>query len=174
MARQAQKTDHPVILALVGEPAPEKWDPPNNVDVAEQVGPDLGSRMHHAFSQRFAAGAQAVILIGSDLPGISSELIMSGFAALDTKPVVLGPAMDGGYWLLGQREPGYDLFSAIPWSSQKTAEATRGRCAEIQLPLAELPWIQDLDTGEDFETIVLDSGLDDTLKKRLLAAVEQV
>ncbi|WP_084185188.1 TIGR04282 family arsenosugar biosynthesis glycosyltransferase [Desulfonatronum thiodismutans] len=84
-----------------------------------QVGPDLGARMDDAFFRAFEAGHDRVVLIGSDLPDLPGSLLVEAFRALDRHDVVLGPARDGGFYLLGWTRwtfrPG--LFAAVSWST---------------------------------------------------------
>src|SRR5436309_2596724 len=81
-----------------------------------QQGPDLGARLHHAFQWTHRHGFEYTIVIGSDSPHISREIIATAKSALDKADVVLGPADDGGYYLIAMRKP-YDIFSGIPMST---------------------------------------------------------
>ena len=81
-----------------------------------QQGPDLSARLHHAFQWTYFHGFEYTIVIGSDSPHISREIIARAKSALDKADVVLGPADDGGYYLIAMRKP-YDVFSGIPMST---------------------------------------------------------
>ena len=102
---------------------------------------DLGARM-----ARVAAPA---IVIGSDAPGITPELLRQAARALHDAPVVIGPAADGGYWLIGLSEPAPFLFERMEWSVASVLPETLRRLAERGLEPAMLPELIDIDTGED-------------------------
>src|SRR5687768_12779189 len=81
-----------------------------------QHGKDLGERMHNAFGTAFASGYEKVVIVGSDCPDLTGELIDEAFDALDHHDVVLGPAEDGGYYLLGIKKMYPDIFQNKTWS----------------------------------------------------------
>ena len=103
-----------------------------------QCGPDLGSRLHHAFHTTSRFGFQQTILIGSDAPQIGREIIAQASQALEQADVVLGPAEDGGYYLIAMRKP-YDLFSQIPMSTAQVLQMTieRAHCLGLRVHLLE-------------------------------------
>lgn len=103
-----------------------------------QYGPDFGSRLHHVFHTTTAFGFQQTIVIGSDSPHIGREIITQACQALEQADVVLGPAEDGGYYLIAMREP-YDLFSQIPMSTAQVLQMTieRARCLRLSVHLLE-------------------------------------
>lgn len=110
---------------------------------------DLGERMQQAFAESFRAGRQLVVIIGIDCPDLTSEILRSAFAALEQTDVVIGPAEDGGYYLLGMRRFIPELFQAIPWSSDRVFALTCQRLQDLRLTLSRLPQLQDLDRPED-------------------------
>ncbi len=100
--------------------------------------------------QRYAP----VVLIGSDSPDLPATFIRSAFELLQAQAdVVLGPAVDGGYYLLGLRSMQPTLFERIDWSTEAVAEQTRERAAEARLRLADLPYWHDLDTVDDLKVL---------------------
>lgn len=109
---------------------------------------DLGARMEAAFGAAFTAGYARVMIVGSDLPGLTSALLERGFAALEEHPAVLGPAEDGGYWLLGLRKPAAGLFEGIPWSTPEVLPRTVARLRGADLEPALLPTLRDVDEAE--------------------------
>lgn len=132
---------------------------------------DLGERMATCFESRFAAGARRVVLIGSDCPRLEPSLLSSAFEALDDAPVVLGPASDGGYWLVGQRQPARDMFTGIPFSASATLDATRQRLRELRTEWRELEPLDDLDTGADLARMLAAADDGDGLAHRIRAAI---
>ncbi len=114
---------------------------------------DLGARMRDAFSQAFDRGADRVIIIGTDCPELDGSRIDAAFEALRNHDAVLGPALDGGYYLLGLNYALPQVFEGVPWSSSRTARETRRRLEEARCWVAELPILRDLDTPEDLELL---------------------
>lgn len=114
---------------------------------------DLGVRLHAAFGDAFARGAIRVVVVGSDCPEISVAHLRDASEALRDADVVLGPAEDGGYWLIGQRAPGHDLFSGVPWSTDATYSVTRERVEQRGLSLVELEDLVDVDTIDDLRVV---------------------
>ncbi len=118
--------------------------------VRPQVAGDLGQRMAASFERAFASGAERVVLTGSDIPGLEHRSVAAAFAELLEVPVVIGPAADGGYYLLGMRAPGADLFTGVAWSTEDVLDQTLDRAAAQGLDVAYLPQRVDLDTEADF------------------------
>jgi hypothetical protein len=110
---------------------------------------DLGERMRGAFDAAFAAGFRRVVVIGSDLPELSPELLRRAFALLDGREAVLGPARDGGYYLLGLRRPVPDVFHGIAWSTAEVLGATVARLRATGIEPALLETLADLDEAAD-------------------------
>jgi rSAM/selenodomain-associated transferase 1 len=157
-----------VTLALADAPsADDGWRPPTGVKLEIQPAGDLGSRMLRTFERHFSLGAETVILVGSDLPGLAAAQLANAASALTRVPVVLGPSADGGYWLVGQRRPGHDLFTGVPWSSPEVLQATRLRLLGLKLAHQQLPTLRDVDTLADLEALVTDKELDETLRRRI-------
>jgi rSAM/selenodomain-associated transferase 1 len=117
--------------------------------VRSQVTGDLGQRMWASFTQAFAAGAEVVVLTGSDIPGLRSDLVRDAFRALETAPVVIGPATDGGYYLIGMRSPGAPLFEGVTWSSEHVLAQTKSLARSCGLTVAYVQEQGDVDTEED-------------------------
>jgi rSAM/selenodomain-associated transferase 1 len=161
-----------VVLSLAATPSGE-WAPGIECSIEVQGTGDLGDRMADAFERRFSEGEERVIIIGSDCPLISPEHLQAAGDALADRDVVLGPAVDGGYWLVGQRRPGVDLFSDIPWSSHDTLETTRRRLAGIGAAWTELEELRDVDTREDLTAVLNDSRLPEDLRRRLRHAANR-
>jgi hypothetical protein len=165
-----QRSGLPWILSLAA-PAEPGWREtlPVEVEVEVQVEGDLGRRMHACLQQWFADGADRVVIVGSDIPGLTPGHLRSAFERLGDRAVVLGPASDGGYWLVGQRAPGVDCFSGVPWSSPETLAATRRRLDDLAVEWGEIDPLSDIDTIDDLRRIVDDPHIDPGLRHRLRA-----
>ncbi|WP_166386546.1 TIGR04282 family arsenosugar biosynthesis glycosyltransferase [Polaribacter sp. 11A2H] len=115
----------------------------------QQVGEDLGIRMLNAFKNSFAAGYQKVMIIGSDLFDLTSENIENAFQQLDSNDVVLGPAEDGGYYLLGMNALQEDIFKNKDWG---TASVRKDTLIDLQdKAVFLLKELNDVDVFEDIE-----------------------
>jgi rSAM/selenodomain-associated transferase 2/rSAM/selenodomain-associated transferase 1 len=110
---------------------------------------DLGCRMAAAFAEAFREGAKRTVLIGTDCPEITPELIREAFERLATCDLVLGPATDGGYYLIGLRRPAPGLFNGIRWGSQRVSEDTLRAASELSLSVSLLKTLSDVDRPED-------------------------
>ncbi len=114
-----------------------------------QRGGDLGARMDHALRHGLDRRPH-VLLVGTDCPALRAEdLVTAGEALRDGHDVVLGPALDGGYYLIGLRRPRPRLFRDMPWGSAQVLELTRHRLRQAGLHWYELPRRADLDRPED-------------------------
>lgn len=162
----ATATGVPVVLSLADRPSPG-WRAPGGVAVEVQPQGDLGRRMLDTFQRRFSEGFERAVIIGSDCPWVTPGRLALGLRELDGAGVVLGPAGDGGYWLIGQRAPHVDCFTGVPWSSPRTLDTTRRRLHELGLDWAEVDPLDDVDTPEDLERVLLRPGLDPGLRSRL-------
>jgi rSAM/selenodomain-associated transferase 1 len=120
-----------------------------------QVGANLGDRLASAFVSEFAAGARRVVMIGSDCPGVNRGIIQEAFNALGAHDVVLGPALDGGYYLIGLAAPQPGLFRGVAWSTAGVARQTRARAAALGLSCRVLRPLRDVDTARDARVLGL-------------------
>jgi len=126
-----------------------------------QCGSGLSERLTYAFSEAFSAkggsafggqkGGKRVMALGSDTLGLTSDIIQQGFDALKSNDVVVGPAEDGGYYLIGLNsfQPGF--FQGIPWSTDAVLQQTYNRISKLGLSHHRLIQLEDLDeikTGE--------------------------
>ncbi|AYA36604.1 glycosyltransferase [Hymenobacter oligotrophus] len=116
----------------------------------QPTAPDLGQRMQHAFAEAFAGGAARVVIIGTDCPGLQTSHLQEAFARLHTHDVVLGPAHDGGYYLLGMRQLHPELFGNIAWSTDAVLGETLCIAHRLHLQVAQLPALPDVDTAADW------------------------
>lgn len=123
-----------------------------------QADGDLGRRMEDAFARAFADGAERVVIVGSDLPDVSASLLRRAFAALDDHPAVLGPARDGGYYLLGLSRMTDGLFDGIAWSTPEVLPATLTRFRAAGVAPAMLEALADVDEVQDLPEGWLEAG----------------
>ncbi len=143
------------------------FDPPDALDRVRrwlgpeysyipQAGSDLGERMEQAFLQTFKGGADKALLIGSDIPGVSSAVIFDAFDALKTHDAVIGPARDGGYYLIGFQKNGFEaaVFHDMIWSTETVYNETIMRLREKGRSVHVLPQCTDVDTKEDLEALL--------------------
>jgi rSAM/selenodomain-associated transferase 1 len=121
-----------------------------------QQGKTLGERMSRAFQEVFAAGAQRAVLIGSDIPQVNVELLQGYFSALQRFPMVLGPAADGGYYLIGFQSKRFEasVFRGIEWSTEQVFEDTLEKASSCGLACYIGTELQDVDTFEDLESLL--------------------
>jgi uncharacterized protein len=165
----AAETGRRTILALAD--STDGWRPPGGVELELQGVGGLGERMAGAFTRRFAEGHRRVVLVGSDCPAAQPDRLQEAVSALDLAAVVLGPVVDGGYWLVGQRAPGAEIFTGIPYSSPRTLAATRARLRERGVDWSELDVLADIDTWEDLEAAMTDPTVSSGLRRRLAEVV---
>jgi rSAM/selenodomain-associated transferase 2/rSAM/selenodomain-associated transferase 1 len=110
---------------------------------------DLGSRLHGAFVESFAKGAEGTLIIGSDCPSLKSDVLETAFAAMRSHDIVLGPARDGGYYLIGLRRSCAGLFTGVEWGSSRVHAQTMERAAAFGLSVHNLGVLHDIDEPDD-------------------------
>lgn len=118
-----------------------------------QVGNDLGERMQHAFAHAFEQGNKEVAIIGTDCLGLTSTIIMNAFAYLNKHDVVIGPANDGGYYLLAMKKMCPQLFQNIAWSTDEVLNQTLVICHQQNLSVYQLPELSDIDYENDLTEV---------------------
>lgn len=115
-----------------------------------QVSSDLGQRMHVAFEQAFQNGASKAVIIGSDCPELDGAALNQAFQLLDSADFVIGPAPDGGYYLLGMKAPEASVFQGIEWSTEFVLANTLEKINTAGKTVALLPMRLDVDTEADW------------------------
>ncbi|NKB81952.1 MAG: DUF2064 domain-containing protein [Nitrospirales bacterium] len=136
----APSPDHPFFQTVGTKYSLPLW---------QQVGIDLGARMAQAFQMAFDHGYQGAMLVGTDLPTLGTTIYHQALKALSTHDLVLGPTVDGGYYLIGLRKPTPSLFEEIPWSTQEVCVSTQRKAQQLGLSIGLLPRLRDIDTIED-------------------------
>ncbi|MCU0547633.1 MAG: TIGR04282 family arsenosugar biosynthesis glycosyltransferase [Oscillatoriaceae cyanobacterium Prado104] len=115
----------------------------------QQINGDLGERMAAAFQNYLNLGANKVAIIGTDCPALTAEILGEAFELLSQHDLVLGPAKDGGYYLIGLRRSLPELFQGIEWGSDDVFMKTRAIAQNLDLNIACLPTLADIDRPED-------------------------
>lgn len=127
----------------------DEWDS-NEFTKKIQHGHDLGARMSNAFADAFINYSK-VVIIGSDCPLLESKHIELAFDKLETYPIVIGPALDGGYYLLGMQSFFPTLFQDMTWSNDAVLTHTLERIKRLEQPYFLLPELPDVDTEADWK-----------------------
>lgn len=127
---------------------PDIWSTPP-FEKRIQHGKDLGERMNKALNQILSLH-QNVLLVGSDIAGLNLTILEEGFQRLDQFDIVLGPAQDGGYYLIGMKQPHSHLFQKMTWSHDQVMTQTIEKIKELGLNYSLLPVLNDVDTYEDW------------------------
>jgi hypothetical protein len=156
----ADQAEADLLLAAdgLGPRALNRWGRALRVDGAVLQGRgSLGRRMQGQLQRRFQQGAQQVVLIGTDLPGLEVADLTTAFDHLRQHPLVLGPAADGGYWLIGLTRRGFEragaaLMAGMPWGSTSVLQATLEAAAARTLTPALLRQQHDLDRHADLSS----------------------
>ena len=114
-----------------------------------QKGIDLGNRMENAFKNTFAKGYKKVVIVGTDCPELDKNILEQAFIQLNDFDLVIGPATDGGYYLLGMKKLHSFLFKSMEWSTSKVFNDTISACHKNQINYFLLPKLSDLDEEKD-------------------------
>jgi len=134
----------------------------NPISYHAQVGEDLGERMQRAFADSFNHKIEKMIIIGTDCPDLNQNIIEEAFLALNSQDVVLGPASDGGYYLIGLSQFFPMLFNNIDWGSDRVLAQTRSIIEQEKLSVYDLPVLTDVDRPDDL--YIWQSNLNSSLK----------
>ena len=136
------------------------------METGRQSGGDLGTRLARAIEDGFAAGARQVVVLGSDTPHLPPERLEQALAALARADLVLGPAEDGGYYLIALRRFAAAIFEGVEWGGPTVLEQTRSAAARAGFSVALLEPFFDLDEWKDLQRLKQLSGAPRT--RRLL------
>lgn len=140
----AEGLDHPFLVELAAA---------EEVAREPQRGDDLGARMATALRECGAEAGAPVCIIGTDSPHLPPEVLDQAFAALARVPVVLGPAGDGGYYLIGARGPLPPIFDQMRWGTEEVLAETLRRLEAAGLPYELLPFWYDIDLPADLRLL---------------------
>lgn len=120
----------------------------------KQIQGDLGEKMLDAFDKGFSSKAEKIVLIGTDCPDLKIDIVMQAFLELENKDLVVGPASDGGYYLIGLSKRAPFLFKGISWGSDKVLKQTHEKAFECGVKTAILDTLSDVDRPEDLAIFV--------------------
>jgi rSAM/selenodomain-associated transferase 1 len=136
------------------------------IELRPQPTGTLGARLVFAFGRHFqdgaARGGGGAVIVGTDCPGVDRRLVNEAFTALNRSDLVIGPTLDGGYYLLGLRTPAPDLFRDVRWGTGAVAAQTRARAAALGLRTQLLRPLRDVDTARDARALGLLTTIDGT------------
>lgn len=132
----------------------------HGVRLMDQEGEDLGMRMRQAFDTLCSRGYRQVCLVGTDVPSLPLIHYRDAVESLTRHDLVLGPAQDGGYYLIGMTAPHPRLFEDIPWSTDQVLALTQLKAKADGLRLALLPAWNDVDTVDDLHRLIEDCAAD--------------
>jgi uncharacterized protein len=156
------------------EPALSELLPPQVV-LLEQPGHGLRDALRHAFAQHFAAGFERVVLIGSDSPTLSMQPLEDACSALKACDLSIGRSLDGGYYLLGLRQPHPGVFEAIDWSTSRVYAQTLARARGLGLSVHAVQESYDVDEPADLQRLHAELlSLPDFVAPSTRAALQQL
>jgi rSAM/selenodomain-associated transferase 1 len=136
------------------------------VRLLDQVGENLGQRMHRTFADLFAKGYTHVIIVGTDVPTLPLSVYQEAFTMLGRSDVVLGPALDGGYYLIGLKQPAEQLFTGVPWSTDQVLTVTQQQAKALGLSVELTTAWRDVDTIEDLQALITECRKDSKKPKQ--------
>lgn len=116
-----------------------------------QRGTDVGERMANALEEMFEMGAKKAIVVGADIPGLHRGIIDRAFGALDSADIVVGPALDGGYYLIGMKSTHPEIFLNIDWGTGEVFSKTVFNIKKMGLHYCTVESLFDVDSLDDFK-----------------------
>jgi rSAM/selenodomain-associated transferase 1 len=137
-----------------------------SVRLLDQIGEDLGQRMHRASVDLFAKGYKQVIIVGADVPTLPLSVYQDALAILDRSDLVLGPALDGGYYLIGLKRPAEQLFTGVPWSTDQVLAVTQQKAKTLGLTVELTTAWRDVDTIAALQSLIAECQEDNKKPKQ--------
>jgi rSAM/selenodomain-associated transferase 1 len=129
---------------------------PDNFKLIEQKGKDLGERLDNISTELIDMGYSKVVLMDSDTPNLSIQIVIDGLRTLNEFDVVLGPCEDGGYYLIGIKSKASELFQNIPWSTEEVTRGTIAKAEKMGLKITLLESWYDVDTIDEVKRLKKD------------------
>jgi rSAM/selenodomain-associated transferase 1 len=136
------------------------------VRLLDQVGEDLGQRMHRTSVDLFVKGYKQVVIVGTDVPTLPLSVYQEALAILACSDVVLGPALDGGYYLIGLTQPAGKLFAGVPWSTDQALAVTQQNATTLGLSVGLTTAWRDVDTIADLQALITECREDNKKPKQ--------
>lgn len=131
----------------------KKWLTSPDICYSRQAKGNLGVRLHRCCLDAFAGETKQLVIVGGDCPDLSALIIRQGFTALRQNDLVLGPALDGGYYLIGLKQPHPLLFEKIGWGGDQVLNATLHQAQQLKLKVSLLTPLADIDRPEDLRLL---------------------
>jgi len=145
---------------------------PNGFRLVSQQGADLGERLAHALNLHLELGYQRVVIMNSDGPTLPLAYLEGAFSGLDHADVTLGPGHDGGYYLIGLKQPHPELFQGIAWSTDQVIPQTLDICRRRGLTVQQLPEWYDVDVAADLDRLSHDLAVDPSVASNTWAFLQ--
>ena len=136
------------------------------IHLLDQAGEDLGQRMHRTSVDVFAKGYKQVIIVGTDVPTLPLSVYQEALAILGRSDVALGPALDGGYYLIGLTQPAEQLFTGVPWSTDQVLAVTQQQAKTLGLSVELTTAWRDVDTIADLQALITECREDNKKPKQ--------
>ncbi len=168
LTKLRQRQQCQIVVHYAGDEVEQLTRLMPTASLTPQAGHTLGDRMLKAIEDGTAAGAESIVVIGTDSPELDDAILVSAFETLQSADVVLGPADDGGYYLIGMRRPIPELFSGIEWGTSQVLAQTLQRCRQLNLRVKLLPVLNDIDEPDD---LLICRGIGPALSIPLLRSV---
>jgi rSAM/selenodomain-associated transferase 1 len=139
-----------------------------------QAAGDLGYRLDQSFRSLLGEVSGKVIIMASDVPDLSKNIMNDAVRALDNHDIVIGPCNDGGYYLIGMKKPHSELFKEISWSTDKVLGQTLAIGSKLELSVSTLITLRDIDTGDDLaEWVRASEGINNPVLKYARAMLSE-
>lgn len=142
-----------------------------DLQYASQPAGDLGIRLRWAFKSAFDAGAKCAVAVGTDVPDLSTKILQQALDSLRRSDTVLGPAEDGGYYLIGMRRFHPELFADMSWGTECVCARTRDAIKRLGLNASELPRLNDVDHPEDLSSLRSDPRFADVFSGKAMLTI---
>lgn len=146
--RAVRETDIEICFTGGDEQKMRQWLGAS-LEYRRQAGQDLGERMANAFQSGFAEGYRSIVLIGTDCPELTADILDKAFGLLEQHDVVIGPTQDGGYYLIGMTDAYPQVFAQIPWGTDAVLEKTLDALRSIGVAWGLTDKLRDVDEPED-------------------------